>query len=116
MLHLEESATWIKDRSRREEAKAKQQMEDTVRKLGIDNNNSSASRFVPPRQEEEEEWWRQKQGKDPAMMLPNLSSLTMKSEFDMLGSTNLNGCPIIPVVSVYGEVAEDCNGVRRGTD
>ena len=36
---------------------------------------------------------------------PTMSSITMKSEFDLLGSTNLDGCKLVPALMMNMKVS-----------
>jgi hypothetical protein len=119
VMHLRESEAWIEDRRRRGEgAKARA----GLRGAGCEGRGSGAGGdvdrgvgggggavgFVPPSRREEGG-----RIEDP-IISPTMSSLTMRSEFEQLGSTNLNTCPIIPAAPFHDyeedeEEEEGCN-------
>ena len=94
--HLTESEVWAQDRQRREEDR-QQRMK---REVGVG--------FRPPRlrpyetsEHEEKKLPAQQKAKElrqEPVISPTMSSITMKSDFDMLGSTNLDGCRMMPAV------------------
>jgi hypothetical protein len=119
VMYLGESAAWIEDRRRRRD-EAEKEVATTVGRRTVDDVAAAPKAwpvdddggFVPPRRG---------QGEDSAVtepvISPTMSSLTMRSEFDHLGSTNLNGCPMIPMTaSIHPEEEkEDRESVRKGT-
>ena len=119
VMYLGESAAWIEDRRRRRD-EADKEVATTVGRWTVDDVAAAPKAwpvdddggFVPPRRG---------QGEDSAVtepvISPTMSSLTMRSEFDRLGSTNLNGCPMIPMTaSIHPEEEkEDRESVRKGT-
>ena len=97
--HLTESEVWIRDKEQREE----ERLERCHRESGVG--------FRPPQQQEmmgqdgkqmrkDTKNDRRKNSKEQqeAVISPTMSSITMRSEFDHLGSTNLDGCRMIPAV------------------
>jgi len=55
---------------------------------------------LPPQQET-------KELRQEPVISPTMSSITMKSEFDLLGSTNLDGCRMMPAVLADNADEED---------
>jgi len=99
ITHLTESEVWAHDRKQREE----QQKERHHREEGVG--------FKPPQvgspyEQEQRTKMKEEEGRrrqdahqqEPPVISPTMSSITMRSEFDQLGSTNLDGCKIVPAM------------------
>jgi len=110
--HLTESEVWAEDREQREE----ERRERCHREAGVgfrppqeqpyDNDKRKAAESNSNSNNDNEGGETSKQQGQPVIS-PTMSSITMKSEFDMLGSTNLDGCKIVPVMS---ESEDDSRG------
>jgi len=115
-MHLRESEAWIEDKRRRGVANARAGRLGggcEGRRPGAGRDGDCGDGFVPPSRREEGE-----RVEDP-IISPTMSSLTMRSDFEQLGSTNLNTCPIIPAVPFHDyeeDEEEGCNDdVQRGS-
>jgi hypothetical protein len=86
--HLTESEVWAQDQERRRE-------EQQVR-----CSRENISSFVPPAMESYEGLVTSNNTNDgdSSLILPSMSQITLGSQFDGLGSTNLDGCKIVPAV------------------
>lgn len=93
IIHLTESEVWQQDRRQREE----ERRERHQREVGVG--------FKPPHVAPSDE-----KDNDPVVS-PTMSSITMRSEFDHLGSTNLDGCKVCRLVGVDEEDSE--HGARN---
>eukprot|EP00804_Cyclotella_cryptica_P018284 CCRYP_017663-RA/>CCRYP_017663-RA protein AED:0.19 eAED:0.19 QI:735/1/1/1/1/1/2/138/495 len=87
IMHLTESEVWAQDRERRREEQQERCSRGTI------------SSFFPPGMGsyESRETNNNNDG-DASLILPSMSQITLGSQFDGLGSTNLDGCKIVPVV------------------
>lgn len=101
--HLTESEVWAEDRQQQEEDRSERRR----REAGVDfrpphpvgqNENRLRKQVVDRRDGEARP--------DQPVISPTMSSITMKSEFDLLGSTNLDGCKILPAM-IDGDEYDD---------
>lgn len=97
IIHLTESEVWEQDRRQREE----ERRERHQREAGVG--------FKPPQVAPSDE-----KDNDPVVS-PTMSSITMRSEFDHLGSTNLDGCKACRLVGVDDEEEKhgSCNNNKK---
>ena len=117
IAHLTESEVWSQDQKKRQE----ERLEKHQREAGVG--------FKPPQQQQQhvgpyemklkkddakENEEKDKQ-QEEAVISPTMSSLTMRSEFEMLGSTNIDGCRIVPAVMMgYDDDGDETlNGKKR---
>ncbi|KAL7471094.1 hypothetical protein ACHAXS_011396, partial [Conticribra weissflogii] len=103
MIHLTESEVWMNDRKIKEAGKDSKNNREISEKVG----------FKPPKLDDTEcgsparptkKW-------DDLGNSPTLSSLTMKSDFEGLGSTNLDGCKIVPEIIMESESSKPSEAV-----
>lgn len=78
IIHLTESEVWAHDRAEREVQQSSKEIE-----------------FVPPKVETVKS---DKSDGNVPEILPTMSQITLGSQFDGLGSTNLDGCQAVPAV------------------
>lgn len=110
IMHLTESEVWAADREqRREELEGERAREEGV---GFHPPEQRRGEKVGPyekRMKMEEVAAKAKTtggggasagggGHQEPVISPTMSSITMRSEFDLLGSTNLDGCKLVPAV------------------
>ena len=107
--HLTESEVWAADKLQREEERKEC------------HNRESKQGFKPPQvgpyeKQTKNEARRENEShhhQEPVIS-PTMSSLTMKSEFDLLGSTNLDGCKMVSAMMVNHNDDEE-DGVGNGS-
>lgn len=95
IIHLTESEVWMNDRKMKEEKKDSKKNREISERVGFQppklDDTECGSPARPPKK------W------DELGNSPTLSSLTMKSDFEGLGSTNLDGCKILPEILMESE-------------
>mmetsp|Transcript_25778 Transcript_25778/g.53363 ORF Transcript_25778/g.53363 Transcript_25778/m.53363 type:complete len:692 (+) Transcript_25778:136-2211(+) len=95
IIHLTESEVWMNDRKMKEETKDSKNNREISERVGFQppklGDAECGSPVRPPKK------W------DELGNSPTLSSLTMKSDFEGLGSTNLDGCNIVPEIMMESE-------------
>jgi MFS family permease len=77
IIHLTESEVWAQDREQRKEHITTRDATFVPPKVGPETNNNEI---------------------DDTKILPSMSQITLGSQFDGLGSTNLDGCRVVPTV------------------
>ena len=90
IFYLTESEVWTQDVKQREE----ERIEKYHRESGVG--------FQPPPLAQQQQQIMMKKNKDDGqedpVISPTMSSITMKSEFNTLGSTNIDGCRVLPAI------------------
>ncbi|KAL7486255.1 hypothetical protein ACHAW6_011839 [Cyclotella cf. meneghiniana] len=89
--HLTESEVWAQDQERRREEQQLRSMEAYEGLVTNNNTNDGES----------------------SLILPSMSQITLGSQFDGLGSTNLDGCKIVPAVVESMVQTTNSNGLDR---
>jgi len=108
--HLTESEVWIRDKEQRE----KERLERCQRESGVGFRPPQQQEMVPPyekqtRKDTKNGDWKNDKDQQEAVISLTMSSITMRSEFDHLGSTNLDGCRMIPAVMMTDTNEENEN-------
>jgi len=115
IYQLRESEVWVEDRKQREDERGERRLREAG--VGFRPPHPSGSYERRMRKEEAarsrrdvgEEAARQEQ----PVISPTMSSITMKSEFDLLGSTNLDGCKIVPALMMDSDEDDSRSSKKR---
>ncbi|KAL7534395.1 hypothetical protein ACHAXR_005839, partial [Thalassiosira sp. AJA248-18] len=105
--HLTESEVWAQDRAQREEEMRERHHRDAgpgfspprvsmgPYETRMKNEVKKDTKETMAKQQQQRKKEEGRQQEHSPVISPTMSSITMKSEFDLLGSTNLDGCKMV---------------------
>ena len=118
IIHLTESEVWSQDQKKRQEERLEKHQREAG--VGFKPPQQHLQHTVGPyemklRKDDAKKNKAKDQQQEEAVISPTMSSLTMRSEFEMLGSTNIDGCRIVPAVMMgYDDDGDETlNGKKK---